>query len=71
MSVLESDFGWGMGMGMNMGLDDQGANDGFGWLSGIGASGNFFPTTEVGNQGDTGLAQDVSWSVALLIQGQY
>lgn len=60
MSVLEPDFGWGMGVGMGMGLNDGShrGNDGFGWLSGIGAGGGFF-----GNEGDLAFAQDPFWSV--------
>jgi hypothetical protein len=75
LNSLQPDFGWGMGMGMNgwgmgmgmnMGLDDQVDDDGFGWLSGLGAGEGFFGTDNAnanGDEGDHGFAQDPFWSV--------
>jgi hypothetical protein len=59
LSMLESDFGWGLGSGVGLGLNEgsTGTNDGFGWLSGVGAVGGF------GTDGDLGFAQDPFWSV--------
>lgn len=57
MGTLGSDFGWGQGTGVGIGVDEgnNGASDGFGWLSGIGAAGGF------GTDGDLGFAQDSFW----------
>jgi hypothetical protein len=70
LDLLEPDLGWGMGMGMgmgmNMGLDNQAEDDGFGWLSGLGAGEGFFGTDNAngnGNEGDLGFTQDPFWSV--------
>jgi hypothetical protein len=57
-------------MGMNMGLDYQGDDDGFGWLSGLGAGEGFLGTDNAngngnvngnGNEGDLGFTQDPFW----------
>ena len=71
MNFRQPDFGWGMGMGMgmgmNMGLDEQVEDDGFGWLSGLGAGEGFFGTDNAnanGNQEDPGFAQDPFWFVS-------
>jgi hypothetical protein len=72
MNFLEPDFGWGMGMGMgmgmNMGVENQVEDDGFGWLSGLGAGDGFFGTDNAnangdGNAGDLGFTQDPFWLV--------
>jgi len=70
MNLLQPDFGWGMGMGMgmgmNVGLDEQVEDDGFGWLSGLGAGEGFFGTDNAntnGDEGDLGLTQDPFWLV--------
>ena len=70
LDFLEPDLGWGMGMGMgmNMGLDNQVEDDGFGWLSGLGAGEGFFGTDIAngngdGNEGDLGFTQDPFWRV--------
>lgn len=57
MNMLEPDFGWGLGAGMGMGIGDgsSGLNDGFGWLSGVGATGGF------GSDGDMLFGQDSFW----------
>lgn len=55
MNMLEPDFGWGLGVGMGMGDTANGLNDGFGWLSGVGAAGGF------GGDGDMMFAQDSFW----------
>lgn len=55
MNMLEPDLGWGLGVGMGDG--SNGMNDGFGWLSGVGATGGF------PNDGDMMFAQDSFWSV--------
>ena len=73
MNFLEPDFGWGMGMGMSMGLDGQLDDDGFGWLSGLGAGEGFFGTDNEnvngnGHEGDLGFTQDALWSVSPVLR---
>jgi hypothetical protein len=73
MNYLEPNFGWGIGMGGNMGLGDQVEDDGFGWLSGLGAGEGFFGTDNAngngeGNEGDLGFTQDPFWSVVSYVE---
>jgi hypothetical protein len=63
LDSLQPENDWGMGIDMSMGSYDQSANDGFGWLTGLGAGEAFFGDGNANNGGDLDFSQDPVWSV--------